>query len=699
MPFEDERWLSLRKDAIFRERLAKVYRGLRKPVATQRAFGLLKGVHWKAVERIEQCQLGEISPDLFAQLAKAVNRTPQDLIRLALPSSIVGLPQPGHGDSKLALLSRQEAEILNVPLLPGEHVSFRFIWPDLIFSAPVRFLRRPRVATTEALEVFDPEIGNTAIIGIPGSGKSTALRLTALRLTADYVADDTKPFPLLMHAREVSSWLTDGPEGKLQDLEIERDQPLARLVDGLDEVGEGDRLNALQILRRSARLGDLTIITCRYDVFANLERKAPEQANFDEVVEVIEWNFEQNVVPFATGYLNKVGESDLAPVLLRACEALPNLRRFVCNPFHLTLTLYLLQTGKTLQEDLFIDRYSLYDAFYRQWIARERRRGTSVTSAVLIIAAHVEVARRLYRRRVGKADGSVEDFLVEEPALAADSAFEGLFQWRYDELTDSTRLAAFRHETLLEFVLAFGLLQSMMIGEGLEQALLTQYNNDVNSFVREGISRLNRHERKAVEQRLSDLLEPEATAMYALADAMRIREQAVYYLGRLEAKLCPTALTRLAASAPEALLRRAASLGAILHGEEGVEIRFIDELLSSAEADLLNRSVQLAYFGDVDEDIFDFRDDGGANWAGVRAAIFARLSGTTGRDLKLRLWDLATLLGFLKSRPSDALDLTELDLIHSTSENFSGGEERRSRLDIIVASVILLAEQRGIVKH
>lgn len=660
---------------------------------------MARGVHPKSVERIEQGRLGQMSHSLFAQLAKAAGHTPESLIRLALPSAIVGLPGTGSEDPKLSLLRRQEAEILNVPLLPGERVGFRFIWPELIFPAPVKFQRRPRDATTEALEIVEPEIATTAIVGAPGSGKSTALRLTALRLTRDYVKDGTKPFPLLMHAREVAGWSTEGLQMRLRELAIESGQAVARLVDGLDEVGERERLDVLQTLRRAAQPSDITAITCRHDVFATLERRAPTEVSFDEVAEILEWDFEENVAPFATGYLNKLGRGELAPALFQACETFPNLRRFVCNPFHLTLTLYLLQAGQPFEASIFVDRYTLYGAFYRQWISRERQRGTSVASATHIIAAHVEVARRLYRRRLGRIGETADDFLIDDPSIGADSAFEGLFQWRYDEFADRTRLVAFRHETLLEFILAFGLLQSLISGEGLKQGLLTQYNNDVNSFVREGFARLNQHDRKAVEQRLTDLLDPDATAGFGSADAMRIREQAVYYLGRLDVPECPIALTKLAASASDALLRRAASLGAILHGEESVELEFINELRTCSEADLLNRSVQLAYFGDVDTEIFDYKDDGRADWAGVRTAIFARLSGSTRRDLSLRLWDLTTLLSFLKSRPEDKINSVELGLVRAGCENIAGSEERHRRLRGTVTSIIRLAEQRGIVQH
>lgn len=697
MSFDPDQWLILRKDAGFGQCLAKVYRGLR--TDTQPNFARAHALHPKAVERIEQGRIANVSPEMFQRLAKAVGRSPTELIRLAQPTSHVSLALAAGDDPALRLLRRQENDILNVPLLPGERVSFRFIWPDLIFAAPVRYQRRPRGGTTDALELVDPGIADTAVIGVPGSGKSTALRLAALRFTRDYTRDHAKPFPLLMHARDVGDWFSGELGSKLFELGLSQAQPLARMIDGLDEVGEAQRLEVLKMLRHSARPGDVTVLTCRHDVFASLERQEPGHTNFDEVVEIVPWDFDTNVVPFATGYLEKVERRELAPIFIRACISSPNLRRFICNPFHLTLTLYLLQAGSALEADLFVDRYSLYHAFYRQWIARERRRGTSgMIEAARIIAGHVEVARRLYRRRVGADEASVEDYLAQHPVVASDSAFEDLFQWHYDELSDRMRVMAFRHETLLEFILAFGLVESMIGGTGLEQALLTQYNNDVNSFVRERFSRLSRPECRAVEDRLTRLLERALDNQLRAADVARIREQAVYYLGRLQVPNCPAVLIKLAATAGDPLLRRAAALGAILHGEEAVEFAFIDELLGSPEADLLNRSVQLSYFGDVDEDMFAFSDDGRARWAGVRTAIFDRLKASTERDLRLRLWDLATLLGFLKSRPEERLVRADLDAIGSVGVTVTGSQARRERVEAVAESIIVLAEQRGLVQ-
>lgn len=690
----DTRWLSLRADAVFRTRLAQVYRDLRRRQGSQVEFGKAHNLHPKAVERLEQRKLDQVSAPLFRQLANAVHRTPEELIRLALPSSIVGLPGTADDDAGLARLRRQEADILNVPLLPGERVSFRFIWPDLVFAAPVRFQRQPRNGTTDTLEFSDPTIAYTAIIGPPGSGKSTALRLTALKMTADYVANDSAVFPLLVHARDIARHVDWTTEAMMDEAGLDKARPVARLIDGLDEVGETDRIRILGALRHSFRPGDLTVVTCRHDVFADLERKEPQHVIFDEIIEICEWNFDRNVVPFATGYLQKVERPHLVKVLLDACDVSANLRRFICNPFHLTLTLYLLQSGQTLKDEIFLDRYSLYESFYKQWIGRERRRGTSVSQGSEIVAAHVAIARALYKQRTGTGPPGVSEFLSYHPTIAADSAFEGLLHWRYDELTDHTEVVAFRHETLLEFILAFGLLDSMTTGAGLERALLTQYNNDVNSFVREGFSRLTPPRRKVVEKRLSTLLEEHATQDYEPRDATRIREQAIYYLGRLEAGQCPEILIRLSCSAPDDLLRRAAALGAILHGEEGVESAFIDELLNSERADQLNRSVQLAYFGDVDEDIFEFLDLGKCGWMGAREAIFARLAGTTNRDRRLRLWDLVTLLSFLKTRPSDTLSITEQEVVRAASNIEPESKERTQRLQDVAAQILAINRQR-----
>lgn len=139
-----------------------------------------------------------------------------------------------------------------------------------------------------------------------------------------------------------------------------------------------------------------------------------------------------------------------------------------------------------------------------------------------------------------------------------------------------------------------------------------------------------------------------------------MREQLLYYVGRVAGVQYPQVLSTAFRYEAHPLLVRIAALGAILHNDDGVEREFIEKLEPGSQADILNRSVQLVYFGDVRADMYEFIDDGTWPWASTRNGILHRLANTAPRDLRLRWWDLRTLLLFLMSRPKETLSDEEV---------------------------------------
>jgi hypothetical protein len=127
------------------------------------------------------------------------------------------------------------------------------------------------------------------------------------------------------------------------------------------------------------------------------------------------------------------------------------------------------------------------------------------------------------------------------------------------------------------------------------------------------------------------------------------------------------------------LLRRAAVLGAILKGDLVIERTYMAMLDDLQEA-LLNRSVQMVYFGDVHGDLHSFFD-AGQDWSKTRAAIYRRLMGTSRRDLLLRWWDLRTLRSFYGSRQyTDQLTAIEASILTDVRVADPASAERSEQL-------------------
>jgi len=212
--------------------------------------------------------------------------------------------------------------------------------------------------------------------------------------------------------------------------------------------------------------------------------------------------------------------------------------------------------------------------------------------------------------------------------------------------------------------------------------------HDVNAFVRSG---LHVASQSTVERYFSNLSkkyqellpagktpQPRQNSLGA-EQAERLRQQILYYIGRMPLDTFPGILREAFRAEPRPLLRRAAALGAILHGDFTIEQEYMALLEDSQEA-LLNRSVQMVNFGDVHADLYTFEDHG-QDWSRTRVAIYERLESDSIRDLRLRWWDIKTLRSFYESRQyRNVLTERERSVLDNVSLSDSSSPERSAAL-------------------
>jgi hypothetical protein len=213
----------------------------------------------------------------------------------------------------------------------------------------------------------------------------------------------------------------------------------------------------------------------------------------------------------------------------------------------------------------------------------------------------------------------------------------------------------------------------------------------VNEFVREGLVQLPIDQRLAAAEQISRtyyrLLKNELKLKVGpdrngrhnrRGESYKVREQAIYYAGRLALPQCPQVLVDAYVKDPDPVLRRAAALGAILHRDYRVERDYLDRIERNERDAILNRSIELVYRGDVEDSIYIFRDDGEHSWARTRQSILTRLTSSTPRDAALRWWDLVTLKSFLISRRASTLTSDEWKVVEKTNCSFSEAPAQRT---------------------
>ncbi|WP_407561104.1 toll/interleukin-1 receptor domain-containing protein [Streptomyces sp. 184] len=592
-------------------------------------------------------------PPALARLKYVDFRDP-DTFQAGLRQTVDALRSGAVRQLRVAADLHERESVLNAALLPWlgpSGPSFDFLWPEMFVDPPVVLRRHPGPEARLSAWLAAERAGarrTYAILGEPGSGKSTALRSMLLNGGSRLPAQRT-----LVHARDL---------GEREEVLKRRSREaggdgFAVLVDGLDEAGSALFADIAGVLTRLSRTATTIVVASREDFFErNFSQPGTDDLELHEVVEMKAWSV-SDVVSFAARYAERMGDPQVARALGEVLDAIPGADRMMRNPMRLTLLLYLLAVGAAVDATALREPFILYRLFYEEWLKKEKQRRTTSLGFSAIRSAHVRLARWLYENR-GSHGASPADLQEPDGAsprtgeeLIRDSAFADLLTFRED-FDGRPRVLSFRHETIGEFLLAQDILESFRNGgTTIDKGLRLTVADDVNRFVRSGMNdlavpaadRLLRN----LTARYRELLEPHAEADTS-ERSVRIREQILYYVGRLPLNECPEILRQAYRDETNALNRRSAALGAIVQGDSTIESAYLARLEQPDEA-LLNRSVQLVYFGDVQADLHAYVD-GGGDWSRVRAAIYRRLEMFTPREDRLRWWDLRTLRSFYRSR-------------------------------------------------
>jgi len=459
----------------------------------------------------------------------------------------------------------------------------------------------------------------------------------------------------------------------------------------LDEAGS-DRIPEIAMaLNRLQQTNVATIIASRIDFFdRQYDVLKQGLSNLVEVLELSNWQ-DSDILDFTTRYAERIDHPGLAMTVQGLLAHVHGARNMLGNPMRLTLLLYLLATGADIDVINLEEPYSLYDTFYREWIRKERSRGTGGFYPDSIRPAHTEIAHWLneFKGEVVSLAQLVSEVGPEDiDRLLSDTAFQGLLTLGEDESGNLT-IVSFRHETIGEFLIARNILESFGgTAHQLQRSLRVTMAHDVNAFVRSG---LHVASQSTVERYFSNLSkkyqellpagktpQPRQNSLGA-EQAERLRQQILYYIGRMPLDTFPGILREAFRAEPRPLLRRAAALGAILHGDFTIEQEYMALLEDSQEA-LLNRSVQMVNFGDVHADLYTFEDHG-QDWSRTRVAIYERLESDSIRDLRLRWWDIKTLRSFYESRQyRNVLTERERSVLDNVSLSDSSSPERSAAL-------------------
>lgn len=578
-----------------------------------------------------------------------------------------------EGNSKrIEYLSQQSQSILNttlLPWLPSGVGGFRVLWPDLLISGPIFETKKQIYSDLKTWLTESAPLSNTVIIGSPGIGKSIALKFIFMTLKERY--ENTKStFPLYIHcldlANNVSKFLNI-----LSSLS-DQNSKLTVLIDGLDEVEIEKGENLIQvILPKIQTYGSWILASREVHFYTNVLHIPGFDTSITHVLELKDWDVEQHSLRFSKKYFDAINATNdyegLKEIILKE-----DIKKFITNPFHLTLLIFLYRS-QVLSEIKLSNKFSLYSLFYKNWIEREAVRKLKKPNLIKeIITIHETLAIESYQNREKTFSDIIENLNISEEILQ-QPAFKDLFIERFSFLTLETEYAGFRHESLFEFLLAKKIIRELLnlSNENIPQILSEEFSQDINSFIRSGFSVLSKQDKFSINLKMSKcytfllnirLKQPIGMSYLDINSTtkqknelktrsfFKVSEQLIYYLGRLECKGSIAIILYAYKTDPNPIIHRAAALGAILNGNKEIEKEYINSLLSDPEQNLINRSIQLVYFGDTMESIFSFRDDSSISWERTYHGTLSRLNEQGLRGHQLRWWDLCTIYSFIISR-------------------------------------------------
>lgn len=587
----------------------------------------------------------------------------------------------------------QRERVLNAAVLPWSpqgSPSFRFLWPERFIDPSIRTHRAPgRPVRFSEWDASHKSIRAAVVLGAPGGGKTTLLRTLFL--------DEDERIP---HARNAS--LVTASELVAQGVDSMTNIPRRVgdsdliLIDGVDEVGAAS-LGAVMDYVRVARAAGATVrLGCRTDFFfRHVAMHDDWSPLFDELVELQEWS-RTDAERFVERYADQAGDETLYDKAIGLLERIPTKNPLWSNPLQLTLLLYLVHSGVHITEEELTYPYALYGVVYHHWQHREQHRGTGRAPSSIVEAAHLALAKALDATR-GHDPPRIRDTIAAVSgdnldAVMEDTAFRGLIDSRISK--DRMDVAVgFRHETFAEFVISRSVVSAFeQGGSAIDTALTSTFGSHINRFVRSGLDYKGSIDRSGI---LDNLVERYRALIDISSDvdvrAESIREQLVYYIGRWPARECLPLLQEVYRVESTPIVRRSAALGAILHGDEAIESDYLTRLREDEGEATLNRSVQIVYFLDDVGDLHTYVDRGFVSWQRTRDHIFERLVLHDLREMRLRWWDMETLLNFFRSRPHDRLSAAEFDVLSRTH----CGPEGAERTQVIRHARDLILKEAG----
>lgn len=436
-------------------------------------------------------------------------------------------------------------------------------------------------------------------------------------------------------------------------------------IDGADEIFNNEKRNLIKFIDELLEQKVSVVVGCR----KNYYNRFLLEYGFSYVLEIQEWDKEQANC-YSQKYLKSRGREYLFREIIKDNETI---RKFMVNPFQITLLLYLIgnETSQHLEE--ISNVYMLYQSFYTEWIFKEKNRNSCFINEKDIEDVHYRIAKEFYKNFNKSVNiSSVLTKRQKELECDKDETILSIVRLREQSMVGKYIADGFLHESFCEFFIAHNMINSLLCGGiKLFNSFLLVYRHFNQDFLEEGIANLPIKDMRKIRNNLEKAyvsLMPEEfinthgneigvdkniRKKYEHATKQQvdiIRDQCLFYLGKLPNEIISDSRIFELGYYHDSniLVKISAATVVINHGLDfSIEKDFIINLLNNELWEKTLRSWVLVFWEDVIYDNPYVYEDRGGNWSRVKRKRLGRI----------KMQDNELNLKYMRTR---AIDLTQL---------------------------------------
>lgn len=452
-------------------------------------------------------------------------------------------------------------------------------------------------------------------------------------------------------------------------------------IDSVDEIFNTENRNIIKYMNELRDKKVCVVLGCRKNYY---NRFLVDYA-FTSIFEIQEWD-ESQVDP----YLKRRGKGYLFD---RIFKNNVEVKKFLVNPFQITLLLCLSGNGNDETIGEIANVYSLYQTFYSEWIFKERKRNSCFIEEKDIVNVHYRIAREFYKNyNKSVCIGSVLTKRQKELECHKDETILSLVKLREQGMIDKCIAEGFLHESFCEFFIAKNVIETLISG-GIRifNCFLVVYRHFDLDFLEEGIAGLPIGEVRKIKNNLERAyisLMPQTFIdnycegtdidwsirkkfLQAAGQQVDIvRDQCLFYLGKLPHEIIKDSkIFKWAYYHDDTLLVKISAATVVInHGLDfSIEKDYVMNLLENELWEKRLRSWVLFYWGDVIYDEPYSYEDRGGDWSRIKKRRLSRIQMENRIEnikyMRTRTIDLAQLYIFFRNRGWNTMTEEEYNLI------------------------------------